>query len=205
MVQLHWNGCIVTSSFKTAYVWFVGELQRSDLVRCRYTWSTHSASSADILSVHSIYSSVLGWCRHDQKQRTDILQLDLWYIILFKCCVTTFSRNTTYYRRRAFSSVQRTQYNQLYCVCWARLKVPRMLIVYHFLRFLPHDAMHSADYPITKNACPSVRLSVRYTVKTARHILKLLSSISSHTTVAFPLHTKRQDNVLTGMSHTTVG
>ena len=40
--------------------------------------------------------------------------------------------------------------------------------------------MHSADYAVAR--CPSVRLSVtrRYSVETAKHILKLFSPSGSH-------------------------
>ena len=47
--------------------------------------------------------------------------------------------------------------------------------------FLPRDAMHSADYAIAR--CLSVRPSVtrRYSVETAKHIMKLFLLSSSHT------------------------
>jgi len=54
-------------------------------------------------------------------------------------------------------------------------------------RFLPCDAMHIADYAVTR--CPSVCLSVRpahrpsvtrrYCVKTAKHIIKLFTRVST--------------------------
>jgi len=50
--------------------------------------------------------------------------------------------------------------------------------------FLPRDAMHSADYAVAR--CPSVCLSVRlfvtrrYSIETAKHIIKLFSPSGSH-------------------------
>ena len=59
--------------------------------------------------------------------------------------------------------------------CWLQLgstdKPP--LSVSHEARFFPRDSMHSANYAVAR--CPSVRLSVtrRYSIETAKHILKL--------------------------------
>jgi len=64
------------------------------------------------------------------------------------------------------------------------------------LQFLPRDAMHSADYAVA--ICLSVCLSVclygtrRYSVETAKHILKLFSPSGSHTILVFPHNTLRE-------------
>ena len=67
--------------------------------------------------------------------------------------------------------------------------------------FLPRDAMHSADYAVAR--CLSVRpfvirLSVtrRYSVETAKRILKLILPSASHTILGF-FHTKRYSNIPT--------
>jgi len=55
--------------------------------------------------------------------------------------------------------------------------------------FLPRDAMHSADYAVTR--CLSVRLSVclsvtcRYSADTVQHISKLFSLSGRHTGLVF--------------------
>jgi len=62
-------------------------------------------------------------------------------------------------------------------------------------QFLPRDVVHSADYAVAK--CLSVRASVRpsvtrrYSVKTAKRIIKLFSPSPGS-------HTKRYRNILTG-------
>jgi len=55
--------------------------------------------------------------------------------------------------------------------------------------FLPHDAMHSADYAVTR--CLSVRPSVaaRYFIETARYVIILFSLSASHTILVFPYQT----------------
>jgi len=59
-------------------------------------------------------------------------------------------------------------------------------------KFLPRDAMHSADNAVTR--CPSVRLSVtrRYSVETAKEILKLYSPSGSHAILVISHQTTRQ-------------
>jgi len=60
-------------------------------------------------------------------------------------------------------------------------------------RFLPPDAMHSADCavarcpPLCMSVRPSDRLSVtrRYSVETAKHIIKLFVTSGSHTILVF--------------------
>jgi len=56
--------------------------------------------------------------------------------------------------------------------------------------FLPHDAMHSADYAVAR--CLSVHLSVRHApvfYQTTKIIIKLFSLAGSHTILVFPYQT----------------
>ena len=78
-----------------------------------------------------------------------------------------------------------------------RLKLSATKAANLFCQFITARLMHSADYAVARClsvcpfVCPSVRPSVtrRYSVETAKRIIKLFLPSGSHTTLVFPNQT----------------